>query len=238
VLFSNDAFGQHYASEKLFNDLVDQTELFTECLKYYANILTPFSHLVEKKIQEFLSLKLPLSMICTSHGVIWRSNPVQIVERYLQWAAAYKENQVTIAYDTMWNGTRIMAEEIAKGLGGADPSVTVKLFSSCHTDKNDLIAEFFKSKAVVVGSPTINHGILSSVAALLEMVRGLGFKGKQAAAFGTYGWSGESPRMIAEALRGAGFSVASDPLKIAWNPSEADRATCREFGESLARAFA
>jgi anaerobic nitric oxide reductase flavorubredoxin len=61
ILFSNDAFGQHYASEYLFNDLVDQTELFNECIKYYANILTPFSALVQKKIHEVLDLKLPLT---------------------------------------------------------------------------------------------------------------------------------------------------------------------------------
>ena len=83
ILFSNDAFGQHYASEFMYNDLVDQNELFTECLKYYANILTPFSALVDKKIKEVLSLKIPIDIIATSHGVIWRDNPTQIVEKYL-----------------------------------------------------------------------------------------------------------------------------------------------------------
>jgi anaerobic nitric oxide reductase flavorubredoxin len=84
ILFSNDAFGQHYASEFMFNDLVDQAELFAECTKYYANILTPFSPLVVKKIEQFLALELPLDMICTSHGVIWRDNPAQIVGKYLE----------------------------------------------------------------------------------------------------------------------------------------------------------
>lgn len=77
ILFSNDAFGQHYASELLFNDLVDPNELYVEALKYYANILTPFSRLVEKKIREFLDLKLPLEVICTSHGVIWSGEAVR-----------------------------------------------------------------------------------------------------------------------------------------------------------------
>jgi len=187
ILFSNDAFGQHYASEYLFNDLVDQNELFVESLKYYANILNPFSSLVEKKIEEFLSLNLPLDIICTSHGVIWRENPVQIVEKYLAWANKYQEDQITIIYDTMWNGTRVMAENIGRGISKADPKVTVKLFNSAKTDKNDIIAEIFKSKAVIVGSPTVNRGILTSLAALLEEVRGLGFKNKKAAAFGSYG---------------------------------------------------
>jgi len=71
LLFSNDAFGHHYASELMYNDLVDQAELFAECIKYYANILTPFNPMVTRKINEVLSLNLPLDMICPSHGVIW-----------------------------------------------------------------------------------------------------------------------------------------------------------------------
>ena len=69
ILFSNDAFGQHYATEEIFNDLVDPAELYQECIKYYANILTPFSRLVAKKIEEVVGLNLPVSMICPSHGV-------------------------------------------------------------------------------------------------------------------------------------------------------------------------
>jgi len=237
ILFSNDAFGQHYASEHMFNDLVDQNELFTESLKYYANILTPFSSLVEKKIQEFLSLELPLDIICTSHGVIWRDNPAQIVERYLQWAKEYKENQITIVYDTMWNNTRVMAERIAEGLHRSDPDINVKLFNIAGSDKNDVVAEVFKSKAVVLGCPTINRGILTSMAGFLEEIKGLSFKGKKAAVFGSYGWSGESPRILAESLQEAGFSVVDDGLKVLWNPSEQSIEECVSYGRKLANAL-
>jgi flavorubredoxin len=120
ILFSNDAFGQHIASEHMFNDLVVQSELFEEATKYYANILTPFSPLVTKKINEVIALNLPVNAICPSHGVIWRDNPLQIAQRYLQWAADYQENQITIIYDTMWDGTRILAEHIAKGIKKKD----------------------------------------------------------------------------------------------------------------------
>ena len=106
ILFSNDAFGQHYATEQVYNDLVDQCELYQEAIKYYANILTPFSSFVKDKINEVLSFNLPLNMICTSHGVIWRDNPAQIIEQYLKWADNYQENQITILYDSMWDNTR------------------------------------------------------------------------------------------------------------------------------------
>ena len=234
ILFSNDAFGQHYASELHFNDLVDQAELWNECIKYYANILTPFSALVTKKIQEVLSFKLPVEMICTSHGVIWRDNPVQIVEKYLQWAGGYRENQITILYDTMWSGTRIMAEQIAKGIGEADLGVNVKLFNTSSSDKNDVITEVFKSKGILAGSPTINKGILSSMAGILDEIKGLGFKEKRAAAFGSYGWSGESPKVIAQMLRDSGFAVMDDGIKTLWNPDEESMKRCVEFGRKFA----
>lgn len=233
ILFSNDAFGQHYASELMFNDLVDQDELRRECIKYYANILTPFSKLVTKKIQQFLELNLPLDMICTSHGVIWRDNPAQIVEKYMQWADAYQEKQITIVYDTMWNGTRIMAEQIAKGIMFAHPKINIKLFNVAHSDKNDVITEIFKSKLILLGSPTINKGILTSIAALMEEIKGLRFMGKKAAAFGTYGWSGESPAILTEKLEEAGFEIMVPPLKAKWNPDEKARQECFDWGKNL-----
>jgi len=233
ILFSNDAFGQHYASELMFNDLVDQAELFQECIKYYANILTPFSALVDRKIKEVVGFGLPVDRICPSHGVIWRDNPLQIVTRYAEWAANYRENQVTIIYDTMWDGTRRMAEAIAKGIHESDKNVTIKLFNVARSDKNDIITEVFKSKAVLVGSPTINRGMLSAVAGILEEMRGLGFKDKKAAAFGAYGWSGESIAMITERLREGGFTIVNTGLKEFWAPDDQCLENCANFGRDF-----
>jgi flavorubredoxin len=235
ILFSNDAFGEHLASEFMVNDKVDQSELLYEAMKYYANILAPFSALVEKKIKELLALNLPIDMICTSHGVIWRDNPEQIVQTYLKWANKYKEDQITILYDTMWGGTRVMAEQIAKGIVQGDKTVTVKLINIGHSDKNDAMTEIFKSKAILVGSPTINKGILTAVASLLEELRGLGFKDKKAAVFGCYGWSGESVSLINDHLKSAGFTVVDDGLKLLWNPDEVGRKTCFEYGRNLVK---
>jgi flavorubredoxin len=234
ILFSNDAFGQHLASESMFNDRVDPCELWAESLKYYANILTPFSALVARKIKEVLALGLPVGMICPSHGVIWRENPVQIVEQYLRWADDYREDQVTLVYDTMWNGTRRLAEAIARGIEEADAATTVKLFNAAKSDKNDIITEIFKSKAILVGSPTINRGILTGIAALLEEIRGLKFKAKKAAVFGCYGWSGEGNRLLSESLSAAGFSVVGEGFKALWSPDPPAMAQAVEFGRRIA----
>jgi anaerobic nitric oxide reductase flavorubredoxin len=235
VLFSNDGFGQHLASELPYNDQVDQCELWQECIKYYANILTPFSLMVKRKIEEVLALGVPVDMICPSHGVIWRKEPMQIVEQYARWADDYRENQITIVYDTMWKATRRMAEAIARGINEEDPEVTVKILHSGLRDKNDIMTEIFRSKGILVGSPTINKGILSSIAAVCEEMRGLGFKKKKAAAFGSYGWSGEAVAMIAGRLAEAGFEVAGEGMKAMWNPDEPSIEQCVRFGREMAR---
>ncbi|MDD3174122.1 MAG: anaerobic nitric oxide reductase flavorubredoxin [Herbinix sp.] len=234
ILFSNDAFGQHYASESLYNDCVDDAELFEEAIKYYANILTPFSSLVTKKINEVLGFHLPVNLICPSHGVIWKENPVQIIEKYLEWANNYQENQITIIYDSMWNATRKMAEMIANGILKADPNITVKIHNAAKSDKNDIITEVFKSKAILVGSPTINNGYLYSIGGILEMIKGLKFKNKSAASFGSYGWSGEVVKQLNEELEKCGFRVINNGHRSLWVPDEAELNICRDYGKDFA----
>jgi len=237
ILFSNDAFGQHYATEKLFNDLVDQCELFYECIKYYANIITPFSAILRKKLAEVLSLNLQIDIIATSHGVIWRDDPMQIVEKYAKWADDYQENQISVIYDTMWNGTKELAERIAEGIGLADKDVTVKLFNLAKNDDNDVITEVFKSKTVVVGSPTVGNSVLHSVAGFMHMMKGLRFKNKKAAAFGCYGWSGEGTKFILDSMKSAGFELIDEEgLRNQWNPSESVKEEAVRFGMKIAKA--
>ena len=234
ILFSNDAFGQHYATEMLFNDLVDQCDLFNESIKYYANILTPFSKILKKKLDEVTALNLQINMIATSHGIIWRENPMQIVEKYSRWADDYRENQITIIYDTMWNGTRTLAEKISEGIGLADPEVVVKVFNLAKSDENDLITEVFKSKTVVMGSPTMSNSILHSVAGFIHLMKEMRFKNKKAAAFGCYGWSGESVKVINELMKDAGFEVAGEGFKNKWNPDADAQKSAVDFGRKIA----
>ncbi len=162
---------------------------------------------------------------------------MQIVKKYLEWADNYQENQITLFYDTMWNGTRTMAENIARGIQEEDPDVMVKVLNSGKTDKNDVVTEVFKAKGVLVGSPTINRGYLNSVAGLMEEIRGLKFTGKKAAAFGCYGWSGEGNKMITDAMQEGGFEIMNDGLKSEWNPGPEMVDKCLTYGREVAKAL-
>jgi len=231
VLMPNDAFGQHYATAFRFNDEVDPQELYEEALKYYANILTPFSELVKKKIEEVLALGLPVDMIAPSHGVIWRQDPLQIVRKYGEWAEQKPEAKAVILYDTMWNGTRRMAEAVGEGL--TESGVDSKIFHAAAADRNDALVEVFKARAVAIGSPTLNKGLLPTIWPILEDLKGLRFKNKVGAAFGSYGWSGESVGIIEEHLRACDIPVVREGVRCKWNPRAEDLDACRDLGRAL-----
>jgi len=134
----------------------------------------------------------------------------------------------------MWDGTRVLAENIAKGIKQADDKVTVKLYNIARKDINDVVTEVFKSKAILLGSPTINRGILNTMGAFIDMVTGLKFKNKKAAAFGCYGWSGESVKVMNDHLTRAGFELVHDGLKAMWQPGIDELAQAFEFGKEIA----
>ncbi|HAL19094.1 MAG TPA: MBL fold hydrolase, partial [Spirochaetaceae bacterium] len=229
ILFSNDAFGQHFAVEELYNDKANQCLLMKEALKYYVNILNPFSMLVAKKIDEIMGMGLNISMICPSHGVIWRDNPLQIIDKYAEWSKAYQEDRITVVYDTMWEGTARIAREISHELSLQHPDTVVKVFSVSKSDKNEVMTEVFKSKAIIVGSPTVSNDILSSMSGWLSFLKQLKFKNKKAAVFGCYGWSGEGNRILKERLKDAGFEVIEEEVKSLWNPEAEDFAKVKEM---------
>lgn len=219
VLYSNDAFGQHYCDEHLFNNEVDQNELMEQCLRYFANILTSFSSLVRAKIKEVLSFNVSVEMIATSHCIVWRDIPTQIVHQYLEWADNYQEDRITNFYDTMSNNTHMMADTIAQGIHNIDPKVAVKVFKVSKHDKNEILTNVFRSKGLFVGSSTMNNVMIPKIAGMLEEITGLRFKNKKAGAFGSDGWNGGALDRIHVRLTDVGFETILS-LKTKWRPDE------------------
>lgn len=233
ILFSNDAFGQHIAVSGLFNDTANQADLWDQAMKYYANILNPFSAFVTRKLEEIIGFNLPIEIIAPSHGVIWRDNPIQIVEAYGKWADAYQEDQVTIFYDTMWESTTKMAHRIAEEVSKLSPETTVKVFNIASSDRNDLMTEVFKSKSIAVGSPTVTSSVLTTVAGWLHFLKELKFVNKKAAVFGSYGWSGEGNKVLRDKLQEANFEVVQPEIKVQWKPYEKDLSEAKAIAEAL-----
>lgn len=231
ILFSNDAFGQHMSSWDIFNDEVDQCELEQEALKYYANILTPFSSFVTKKINEIVEMNVGLDIIAPAHGIIWRDNPMQIVEKYLGWAKGEGEDRVIIAYNTMYGATKKMAEYI--GFGLEDAGVDYRIYNASSTDLNDLLTQIFLAKGVIFGASTINNGPLVSLYPVIKEMQGLRYTNKLGATFGSYGWSGESPKVLKELLEDAKVEIIQESIKVKYAPNDEELKECIEFGKSF-----
>lgn len=232
VLFSADAFGQHFASSERFADQVDEKGLWYEAEKYFANILTPFSSQILRKLEEFKKLDWALEIIAPAHGVCWRRSPESIVSRYAQWSEGKPEPTAVIIFDTIWGGSEKMAEAIARGLG--EGGVSYKIFSAGTADLNDVMTDILTARAVIIGCPTLNNGIMPTLTPYLEELRGLRFKNKIGAAFGTFGWSGECIKRIEESLANAKIEKVVDGLKVQFNPLDKDLEQCEEMGRELA----
>jgi len=237
LLLPNDAFGQHLATSKRFDDEVDENIVMGEASKYYANILWPLSSLVPKKIEEIQNLGLKISMIAPSHGIIWRSNPMKIVEAYLSWAQGKTKRKVVVVYDTMWGSTEKMANAIVEGI--RSEGVEVMLFRLPVSYRGDIIKEMLEAKGLIVGSSTINSEaralVLPTIAPFLEEIKGLRPRNRVAAAFGSYGWGGRTMKTIEEKFLQAGMEIAATALTVKWVPDEDEIKKCFEFGKEFAK---
>ncbi len=236
LLMPNDAFGQHLASSKRFDDEVDQNILMEEAAKYYANILWLFSPLVTRKIEEIQKLGLKIKVIAPSHGIIWRGNPMKIVESYLKWAKGEARNKIIVAYDTMWGSTEKMALSMVEGI--KSEGVEAMLFRLPVSDRGDIIKELLDAKGILIGSSTINNGVLATVAPFLEELQGLRPVNKAAAAFGSYGWGGGAVKAIEDKLQKAGIKIVSPAITANWVPDKNELEKCFEFGREFAKKVA
>jgi anaerobic nitric oxide reductase flavorubredoxin len=232
VLMPNDAFGQHLATSERFDDEVDQHILMEEAITYYSNILTPFSPLIVKKIQEVVAMKLPIDIIAPSHGIIWRKDPMKIVNAYLDWCTGKVVKQkAVVVFDTMWGSTDKMARAIGEGI--ASQGIDVKLLKLRCTDNTDVVTEITDAKTVVVGSPTLNNGMFPSLGSFLTYIGGLKPKGKTWYFFGSFGWGGGAVKAMAAMAKVFGFDVAEQSMELKWVPTAEELKKCFEFGQQI-----
>ena len=232
ILLSNDAFGQHFASAFRFDDQVDENKLMEEATTYYANILMPLGPLVSRKIQEIVKLGISPKIIAPSHGVIWRSNPSKIIQAYLDWSICKSDLKVTIVFDTMWGSTDMMAREIAEGV--MSQGIDVKLLKLRSAELTDIVTEILSSKAIIVGSPTLNQQMFPSLSSFLTYITGLKPKGKIWSFFGSYGWSRGAVKGMTEMGKKAGFEILESGLEVKYVPTKEDLKNCFEFGKQIA----
>lgn len=231
ILFSNDAFGQHLASLERFDDQITWDEARGEAAKYYANIVLPLAGPATKAL-DALS-KIEIKMIAPSHGIIWRKHVADIVSCYRDWASNKTTRKAVVVYDTMWNSTEKMARAISEGLNSG--GVSTKLFCLKTNDVSEIMKEILDAKAIIVGSPTLNNGMLPTVSGFLTYLKGLKPRGRIGFAFGSFGWAGGAMQAIEAELKATGIETARPPVAMRYIPDAAELDVCFKAGEELAK---
>ncbi len=216
ILFSNDAFGQHFTSSKHFDDEVDFNQVMYDVQGYYANILMPFGTQAKKALEVVDGLDI--EMIAPSHGIILRSHIKEVLDAYHRYSDAVTDDTALVIYDSMWHSTESMAHAIAEGFDKRGTKVL--LLDLKEDDLSDIVTEVLTARYLVVGSPTLNNNFMPNVGALLTYLRGLSPKGKKGFAFGSYGWSGQSIGQVNQALTEMGVEIIMEPVKITYIPSK------------------
>jgi anaerobic nitric oxide reductase flavorubredoxin len=237
LLISQDVFGQHYASASRFDDefinYFSVSELEDAVKDYYANILMPFGTLIKNKISEVQKLELQIDMIAPDHGIIWRQSPSKIVNMYLDMANGKADLRSVIIYDTMWHSTEQMTLPIMQGI--KDEGVDVKVIKLRATPISFAVKEFWKARACLIGSPTLNNGLFPSVAEFIAYLKGLKPRNRIIGSFGSYGWGGGAVREAYDEFKRMGLEVFEPGVQVVYRPSAEDKRQCYEFGAEFAK---
>lgn len=235
VLFASDAFGQHWATSERFNDEVDSSDLMKHAAKYYSNILTLYSPLIQKLLKSVQEMGLKIDTICPDHGLIWRDNPMQIVEAYDRWSKQIPSQKALVVYDTMWESTRTMAKAIADGL--IEKGISTKMMDLAVDHRSEVMTEVLDAKAIILGSSTLNNTMLPRMADFLCYMGGLRPANMIAAAFGSYGWSGEAVKLINNALKDMKIDVIDPGVRLLFVPEHEGLSKCVELGRKVGDAI-
>ena len=216
ILFSNDAFGQHYASSKRFDDEVGLPEVLVQAQKYYANIVMPYGKNVEAALKALSGLSF--DMIAPAHGIIWRSHVPEILAMYEKWSSGIPEEYALVVYDSMWHTTEAMATEITEAF--IEMGIPARLLDLKVNHISDIMAEVLNARYIAVGSPTLNKTMMPTVASFLCYMRGLAPAGRVGIPFGSYGWAPMGPNEVYQALESCKFTLPEAPLTHQWVEDE------------------
>jgi len=229
LLLPNDAFGQHIASAERFDDQLEWGILLEEAAKYYANIVMPYGDKVCKALDA--TAGLDIDMIAPSHGIIWRSRIPNILEAYKKWANFETEKKALIVYDSMWGSTAKMAFSLAEGLEESGVPATMRNLSTNHI--SDIVTDVLTTKLILLGSPTLNNGMLPTMGSFLTYLKGLRPKGRVGLAFGSYGWGGQAAGEIKKAMEEMNWDLPEESLRAQYIPTDDELENARILGGKL-----
>ncbi len=232
VLFTQDAFGMHFASANLFVDQNDISIVKRECEKYFANILMPYSSKITALLASVAEMNLPIKIAASDHGPMFRNDDIStVINWYSEWATQPRAKKAIIIYDTMWGSTAKMGNAIADGISST--GIEIKVIPLASSDRSEVATEMLEAGAFIVGSPTINNQLFPSLADVLTYLKGLKPHNLIGAAYGSFGWSGEAVKQVNQYLTDMDVELISDGIKCKYVPRKDDLKKCFELGVEI-----
>jgi Uncharacterized flavoproteins len=239
VLFTCDVFGAHYCSPEMFSNFDEQ---YTKSFKYYFDIIMrPFSRFLLKAIEKIKPLEL--DFICPGHGPIHNKNLRKAIElsekyadQYMKIMADKSKMNILVAYVSAYGYTKDAAHIIAEGILESE-GVSVDITDIENISLEELESKIIMADGLLIGSPTINQNTLLPVYKLLALINPIRDKGKLGGAFGSYGWSGESPNLILENLRLLKLKIFEETAAFKFSADSNKKENLREFGRNFSQRY-
>jgi flavorubredoxin len=219
ILFAGDAFGGFGSLDGgIFDDEVNIDYFENEIRRYYSNIVGKFGPMVQKALKKLQGLDVKI--VASTHGPVWRSDPLRIISSYDRWSRYEAYPGVVIAYGSMYGNTEKMADYTARRL--AERGIkNIRVMNSSTTHDSYIINEIWNYKGVIFGSCTYNVGLFQPMESLLINLSHKGIKNRVFGVFGTYGWSGGGVKTIMEYVQKHKWPLVDDePVEAKLSPSE------------------
>lgn len=234
ILFTNDIFGQNIACSSRYIDSIPRAIVYEELKYYYGNIVLPQSKLALNALGKIKALNVPIDIIAPDHGLMFRTQEDIdfLFDSYTEFAQQTFKKSVLIAYDSMWAATEKMAHIITDTL--IEAGIPTKALDVQKNHVADIMGAFMDSSILLLGSATRNNLPMTAIAGLINHVKGLAPKNRYGAAFGSYGWSGEAPKMLTEELKNMKFEVLAEPLRVQYGVNAEQAETCKAFAKQIA----
>ncbi|MFP4478028.1 MAG: FprA family A-type flavoprotein [Candidatus Izemoplasmatales bacterium] len=229
TLFTCDMFGAFGSlKDHNFDDEMTEEEIKLyekEAVRYFSNVLTTFSMMVEKAIDK--TKALDVKVIAPGHGPIYRSNPQKIIDdyqKYCQFAKGFGENEVTIVWGSMYGMTQ-KAVDFAKQILEKE-GIKVHSIQMPNDTESEMVTNVFQSAGIILATPTYEYKMYPPVAHALDELGRKRINNKEVFRFGSFGWSGGAEKDLAQ---------ITENYKMKWNFIESVEFNGQAKEEDLAK---
>lgn len=235
ILFSCDAFGSFGTLDGgIFDDTANFDFYEEDMLRYYSNIVGKWSNMVQKAFAKLAGI--PVSIICPSHGLIWRKDPGKVLSLYDRWSKHESEDGFVIVYASMYGNTEKYADEIARRISALGVK-NIRVFDVSKTHVSYILTAIWKYKGLILGSCGYNTGMHPMMALLTHEIGVSAPKNKILGLFGGSSWNGCGVKALKEFAEKNNMPVTADPAEFFGRPYSSDYERLDDFAKALVVAM-